>query len=354
MIFNDRKEFDNRWRAYWQKENHERPVMTVFAPSGKAEQNPLPDIDCSAKDRYVNPDIVIPAFKREIANTYYAAEDYPMFCPNVGTDVVAGIAGSELIYAPETVWAKSFVDDWDALSPMKFDENNEYFKYAFELTKAAIKACDNDFIIGNTDIHAGLDAMSAIRGSENLCFDYIDNREKLFSRIDELFEIEKELFTRIDDEIRKSGQNGCSSRMYIYHPDRKRYVTSCDVSCMISPDDFEELVIPNLMKEIALFEYSIYHLDRLLKIDELKGVQWVPGAGSPPVRYQLDIMKKIQDAGKLLTVCAADIEDVKAICTGLNPEGVHIHMYTSSPEEADYAVKTAEEICASQKPKIFL
>jgi len=42
------------------------------------------------------------------------------------------------------------------------------------------------------------------------------------------------------------------------------------------------------------------HLDSLLGIADLKGVQWVPGAGQPDCGAWPEVYEKIQRAGKLV------------------------------------------------------
>ena len=63
-----------------------------------------------------------------------------------------------------------------------------------------------------------------------------------------------------------------------------------DFSAMISPIMLAEFVLSHLQEQCRRLEYSIYHLDGpgqilhldyLLEIPELNGIQWVPGAGQP-------------------------------------------------------------------------
>lgn len=42
------------------------------------------------------------------------------------------------------------------------------------------------------------------------------------------------------------------------------------------------------------------HLDSLLSISKLKGIQWIPGAGAPDYKQWPDVYRKIRDAGKLI------------------------------------------------------
>ena len=44
---------------------------------------------------------------------------------------------------------------------------------------------------------------------------------------------------------------------------------------------------------------AIRHLDSLLSLPKLSGIQWIPGAGSPSVSEWIPLLKRIQKAGKL-------------------------------------------------------
>jgi 5-methyltetrahydrofolate--homocysteine methyltransferase len=45
------------------------------------------------------------------------------------------------------------------------------------------------------------------------------------------------------------------------------------------------------------------HLDQLLAIEELAGVQWVPGEGSPPLQEWPEVLNKIADSDKKIATC---------------------------------------------------
>ena len=48
------------------------------------------------------------------------------------------------------------------------------------------------------------------------------------------------------------------------------------------------------------------HLDALLSIPELKGVQWIPGAGQPDYTHWPEVYRKIRAAGKLIQIYASE------------------------------------------------
>ena len=84
-----------------------------------------------------------------------------------------------------------------------------------------------------------------------------------------------------------------------------------DFSYMISPRMFERLVMPDLIECCDEFDYAFYHLDgkgqvkhldMLLSIERLRGIQWIPGDGAPPPEEWLPLLKRIRDGGKLCQV----------------------------------------------------
>ncbi len=84
-----------------------------------------------------------------------------------------------------------------------------------------------------------------------------------------------------------------------------------DVSYMISPKMFERYVLPDLEKCCKEMNYAFYHMDgkgqiphleMLLSIPRLRGIQWVPGDGNPSPENWLPLLQQIRKAGKLCQV----------------------------------------------------
>ena len=117
----------------------------------------------------------------------------------------------------------------------------------------------------------------------------------------------------------------------------------CDFSVFISPEDFKRFFFPFIEEQAHMVDRTIYHLDgpdslkhldNLLLLPELDGFQWVPGAGSAPMSEWLELLQKIQDAGKkLLIICEKD--EVEKIVKGLKPEGILIETSCGSKSEAE-------------------
>ena len=126
---------------------------------------------------------------------------------------------------------------------------------------------------------------------------------------------------------------------------------------MISEQMYEELVVEELEEELKFLDASIYHLDgpdalkhldRLLKIDHLKGIQWVYGAGQPTAFHWIEVLKKIQDAGKMIQI-EVRAEELEVMLENLRPEGVMYTINAKSQEDAEDLLR----IASVYKKKVF-
>jgi hypothetical protein len=98
-----------------------------------------------------------------------------------------------------------------------------------------------------------------------------------------------------------------------------------DLSYMISPQMFREFVVPDLEACCQRIAYSFYHMDgvgqlphleHLLNIPLLKGIQWIPGEGKPQAEHWLDVLRQIREAGKLVQVDVS-ADGARRICRAI-------------------------------------
>ena len=81
-----------------------------------------------------------------------------------------------------------------------------------------------------------------------------------------------------------------------------------DFAYMISPQMFERFVMPDIAACCDSLDHGFYHLDGkgqirhldlLLSLERLRGIQWVSGYGQPPPEEWLPLLRRIRDGGKL-------------------------------------------------------
>jgi hypothetical protein len=119
---------------------------------------------------------------------------------------------------------------------------------------------------------------------------------------------------------------------------------------MISPAMFEKYVIPDLEACYKTMDCGFYHLDGkgqiahldlLLALKNLKGIQWIPGAGQPDADNWLPLLKRIRDGGKLCQVYTT-AEGARKIVREIGGKGFAIYVYPFqlfSKEDADDFLK---------------
>ncbi|GHU67041.1 hypothetical protein FACS189447_08830 [Spirochaetia bacterium] len=328
-----------RYIEYWACENHEGPILSVRAPRDK--QIPFPGKQHpTLRDRWLDTEYMLESANIYFQNTYFGADSFPCLNPNLGPDLFAALYGMPIEFGEDTSWSIHTLKDWTEYKPFKIDRNCFYYKKIIEMTEAAVEDGKDKYLVGVTDIHPGLDCLVAMRGPAELCMDALEKPDFLKRGAMDLFEGFKTLYGDLS-AITSRYQQGSSNWMGIWHPGRW-YVTSCDFVCMISKDMFEDLIVEELQAELAYLDASVFHLDgpgalrhleRLLEIKELDGIQWVFGAGQPSASHWIPVLKKIQQAGKTFQV-NAEPEEIPVLLENLAPEGAMYLVNAKNEAEA--------------------
>lgn len=330
-----------KYEEYWARENTGRPLIHLTAPkSGEIKVEGFSH--ATLKERWCDVEYVLKRALARVENTYYGCEAYPMEYPDLGPDQFAAMYGIPVQFGENTSWAEHIYEhaDTDEIREFILDTENFYYKKLFEMLEAMTEAGKGKYFVGIPDLHPGADALVSMRGPQQLCFDTIESPEFISRGIMELLPGFKEVYEKMY-QITTRYQKGSSNWMGVYHPGRW-YVTSCDFCCLISPEMFEEFIVEELEEELDFLDASIFHLDgpgalkhldRLLKIPKLDGVQWVYGAGAPTASHWVPVIEKIQKAGKTVVIEVMPGE-LEFMLEHVNPQGVLFQVKASSVEEA--------------------
>ena len=157
-----------------------------------------------------------------------------------------------------------------------------------------------------------------------------------------LLELYFEYYDRCYEITRDETGGSC---FWVWAPGRIAKL-QCDFSAMISPVMFEEFALPYLREQCQRLDYSFYHLDGpqaiphldlLLDIPELDGIQWVPGQGNAAIDSPrwFPMYQKIQKRGKLLLLYGVNKRHIKRLVQYLSLEGLFIQTSCLHREEAN-------------------
>lgn len=87
---------------------------------------------------------------------------------------------------------------------------------------------------------------------------------------------------------------------------------------------------------------ALVHLDSLLSIPDLKAIEWVPGAGNAPMSQWTELLQKIQNAGKLLSI-ACEKWEVEKLVKELEPEKLLLHTTCGSEKEMEEIIENVRK-----------
>ena len=257
----------------------------------------------------VSAEEIVDRWDYNLSRERYLGDAFPNVLPNFGPGVVGAFLGAEVGCDDSTVWFHPKEDqEVDELN-FAFDPENPWLKRAMDVVQTASKRWEGMVQVNMTDLGGNLDVLSTFRPSENLLLDLYDKPEAVKARTWELHDLWWKYFGLLSDAC-KPYNPGYSAWAGIFSS-VPYYMLQSDFCYMISTEMFDEFVKPELAATCSLIANPFYHLDgpgqlahldSLLTIPELKGVQWMPTAGSPRMDHYPEIYRKIRAAGKRIQV----------------------------------------------------
>jgi hypothetical protein len=329
------------WRAFWKHEIIDRPVVCVTAPIyGVTSKPPMPYMSGFDGD-YLK---ALRLFEEWASTHYFGGETVPFCDLSFGPDQFTAFLGAELRLASNeaTSWIKPFVENWGDIEPTLDTTVDSRWTMLLAFMRVGAGYSEGKFLLGMLDLHSNMDCLSAMRGPQNLCMDLInqgDEVEKVLNKVRLLYE---PVYTSIylNGNMENRGTVGWSP---IYCRE-KSAVIQCDFLALIGPKHARRFVLPAIEEEASFLDHCVYHydgpaalrhLDDILSIKNIDVIQWVPGDGQPRTPEWLELLKKIQKAGKGLWLYDWTIPDIKQKYKELSPEGLCFQVDVSSEREAD-------------------
>jgi 5-methyltetrahydrofolate--homocysteine methyltransferase len=349
MIYNDNFERTKKYaKAFWEKELIDRPYVCVTAPKKDAKpvtegvfHSPTNSFKATTSGDYLP---ILQTYEKVVASTFYGGEALPTFEVTLGPDQYAAFLGAEIKTRDGffTTWSEPCVSDWsdfpialNTAAGSSFDKVKKFMEFAAEYSR-------DKFFINMLDLHSNMDALSALRGPMDLCYDIMDEPEIVLHKLEQVNNTYDAVY-RMAYEAADMKNRGTIGWSPIYCEGRSA-VVQCDFSCMLSPAQAREFVIPSIQREAAYLDHCVYHydgkealghLDDVLAIKEIDCIQWVPGDGQPRSLEWIDLLKKIQKAGKSVWIYDWTAEEIKAHFKELEPNKVAFSLSTATEDEAE-------------------
>lgn len=334
------------WDAFWQKEVIDRPLVCLTAPKKgfKTSQKGHSVTNRNTLAARDETDIknLMQGFEKYVETTAFLGESIPFCTLDFGPDMYASFFGAEIFSSDtvDTTWVHPIIKDWDSFDGvMEKGEGSNYDRY-IKLLKAATDFSEGKFLISVPDMHSNMDALSALRSPQDLCYDLMDYPDEVEAALKRVRATYKPFY----NDLFKSGRmNERGSIGWIPTYSKGRFATvQCDFSCLIRPEQGVRYVIPALEEEVSYLDNVSYHydgkealihLDNILAIKGIDVIQWVPGDGNPRSIEWMDLLKKIQKAGKGLYIYDWTIDEIKTHFKDLKPQGLVFSVNASTEDE---------------------
>jgi hypothetical protein len=340
-----------RWEAFWGGEMLDRPPLHITCPATDGERPPRPNYWTMLHDPIEE---VVAAIDRWVRSVHWGGDAVPQFSPGFGPDIFAAFLGAELEFSRgierATSWAVTFVEDWRDVLPLEIAPEGRYWTRMRELYQRLAEVAEGHWLISHLDLHSNLDALESIRGATKLCTDIYDYPELIRQANGQV----RALYAPVFDTFWEDGRmaaHGTGAGWIGAWCGGKCNAIQCDFAALIGPAHFRELVAPDLEAEAEHLDRCIYHwdgptalchIDDLMAIEEIDCIQWVPGAGNPPLVEWLDLLEEVQRRGKSV-MCYGSLEDIPRFHERLDPSRLFYSVGAPNREVLEQTVEWVTE-----------
>lgn len=292
-----------------------------------------------------------------VGHSCLKADMLPVANTQLGPGSLAAILGSRFEGGDDTIWIHPDPDFKDKLT---FNPEHPNYLIHKELLKACKRKAQGNYYVGMPDLMEGLDVLAAMKGTDKVLLDTVMQPEVVEEQLQFINDVYFKVFDELYDIIRE-GDEMAFCYFSSWAPGKMTKL-QCDISTMISADDYRRFVQPYIRQQCQRIPYTLYHLDgvgamhhlpALLEIDELKAIQWTPGVGEPqggdPKWY--DLYKQILAAGKSIMACWVTLDQLRPLLDNIGGDGVHLEMDFHNEEEVEKALEIVAEYRSDEVKK---
>ena len=349
--FDDWHKRRERHTAFWHRELVDRCLCSVTSArdDGSFKDFPLPKDPAGRLAYWTDGEQILERYRHWFDNTYYGGDALPILIHDLGP---AGHAGFFKGVEPRfegTVW---FEASHISYSDLTFDPNSFLYRKTLDLAKFYASEAKGDFIVSMPDVVGAADVLSHLRKPEVLLMDMLDSPKEVKQGLREVQTVWENVCSNVYDIVLENNHGGSSvGWLGTWAPGRLGQL-QCDLSVMISPSMFEDMIMYELNTQAKWLDHSIYHLDgwqqvkhlgHILSVDEIDAIQWTNVAGQPGPLHFIPELKRIQQGGKGLILHTVP-EEIPELMEQLSSKGLYLLTYAESQTEADDIVKLIAQL----------
>jgi len=299
----------------------------------------------TTEERWLDVEFQVSTFMKSLAGTAFLGETFPVFWPNLSAVVYNLFLDQSADFDNTTAWTHPCVEDLENLPALKVEWDGLYFKTVEAMARRALEHAQGQFMVGYTDMYAGIDCTAGLRGSERMCMDLMMDPNGIHGLIERAYKEYPAVYEHFDQMLKQYDQ---LSVTWMNLPSFASFnVLACDFAVNISPDHFDEFCMPILRKEAERFTHNVFHVDgpgvakninSILTLPNLAGIQWVQGYGKDkPIMQWIELIQKIQAASQSVIV-DLELDELDEFMSKVDPAGIMLWI-PAEPKNQQNALK---------------
>jgi hypothetical protein len=232
-----------------------------------------------------------------LKQTRFFGDTIPNIRVDFGPAMLGGMCGGRVEFGSDTTWTHACIDDdWSNEPDWQVREDNSFWRQLRTLTKLAGADAKGRYVVCMPDLGGSADVLLNLRGTTGLCLDALERPDRVWAAIDAMYPAWRRGFVEL---YRQTVGQGAGLISWLLLWSNKPYLPpACDFNFMIGPDEFNSLCLPDIARQTATAGRGCFHLDgpgatkhidALLEVPGLDGIQFVPGTGTPSVLPWLDM-----------------------------------------------------------------
>ena len=335
-----------RYRSFWDASPVERPLV-AFSVGGWFPLRHYPTMQKIRDRGEVTPDRLDPEefladYDRVVAPWERIEDDViRAVAPIPPFPWLEAMLGQPVKIGDEAIWAEEGGFDYSKMGDLDISARNPWRRKYLDFVLALRDHFRDRYPVGQPILRGVSDMIAALRSASQMVFDLYDHPEE-FRQLARL--CGDLLLGLVEEQHRISGRfaGGYELEQFaLWAPDRIIRLQE-DASALFSPDLFGKYLKEENRRLASAFPYNLIHLhasslfllNRILDIPELRCIQINKDVGDVTIERELPYFRMTQAAGKRLLIRGKlDGDDLDVLRKNLSPRGLSLQIVVEHVEE---------------------
>jgi len=253
----------------------------------------------------VSAEEIVETRARALERVYHLGDACPVATFSPAPVCAAAFLGCDCEVTRSSVWTRMEPSCDPAALSLRYDPDNAHLVRFRRVCRAAQARFGDRVLVPLPSLGHNLDLLAPFVDNNRLLVDLYDQPAEIERLV---WEIHACWFDIVEDIDRALGRPvpGYAGFNLLYSS-TPCYNLQCDFSAMISTEMFCRFALPEIVASARRLGRATFHLDgpgmlphldSILEVPEIAGVQWVPGPMGGDVTRDIDIYRRIRKAGK--------------------------------------------------------